>query len=129
VSYADLYRNTKLQEAVYETLTQEYELAKVQEAKETPSVKLIDLPDVPERSSFPHRSWVILGGTCLFLLSGFVWIFGRERWGEIDAKDPGKVFVLEVATSLKSHWPSHSSNGTSPVQPTQPESDRTNADR
>ena len=39
VTYADLYRQTKVQEAVYETLTQEYELAKVQEAKEIPTVK------------------------------------------------------------------------------------------
>ena len=34
VSYADLYRRTKIQEAVLETLTKEYELAKVQEVKE-----------------------------------------------------------------------------------------------
>ncbi|HTZ75386.1 MAG TPA: Wzz/FepE/Etk N-terminal domain-containing protein, partial [Candidatus Aquilonibacter sp.] len=32
VNYADLYRRTKVQEAVFETLTQQYELAKVQEA-------------------------------------------------------------------------------------------------
>ena len=126
VSYADLYRNTKLQEAIYETLTQEYELAKVQEAKETPSVKLIDPPDVPEKYSFPHRSWVILGGTFLFLLSGMMWIFGNERWGEMDAQDPGKVFFLEIATSLKSHWPLHSTNGAGPVPSAPSESDRTN---
>ena len=38
VAYADLYRREKTEEAVFETLTREYELAKVQEAKETPSV-------------------------------------------------------------------------------------------
>ncbi len=42
VSYADLYRRTKVEEAVFESLTQEYELAKVEEAKETPSVKVLD---------------------------------------------------------------------------------------
>jgi uncharacterized protein involved in exopolysaccharide biosynthesis len=128
VRYADLYRNTKVQEAVFETLTQEYELAKVQEAKETPSVKVIDPPDIPEKYSFPHRSWVILGGTCLFVLSGVAWIFGNERWGQIDAQDPGKVFVMEVASSLKSYLPTTSSNGNSPVQPTERESDRLNSD-
>lgn len=114
VSYADLYRNTKVQEAVYETLTQEYEMAKVQEAKETPSVKLIDPPDVPEKHSSPHRLLLILGGTCLFLVGGIGWIFGHERWGQIDAGDPGKVLVLEVASSLKAHLPSVSTNGHSP---------------
>jgi uncharacterized protein involved in exopolysaccharide biosynthesis len=125
VSYADLFRNTKVQEAVFESLTQEYELAKVQEAKETPSVKVIDPPDVPEKASYPHRLWVILGGACLFFLSGAVWIFGTERWEQIDSRDPGKVFVLEIASSLKSHLPSTSTNGTSPGQSLQPESERT----
>jgi capsule polysaccharide export protein KpsE/RkpR len=128
VSYADLFRNMKVQEAVYETLTQEYELAKVQEAKETPSVKLIDPPDIPEKHSFPHRSWVILGATCLFLLSGILWIFGSELWAQIDATDPGKILALEVASSLRTHLPGISTNGTSAVQPLQPESDRTKSE-
>ena len=42
VTYADLYRQTKIQETVYELLTQQYELAKVQEAKEIPTVKVLD---------------------------------------------------------------------------------------
>src|SRR5277367_4091537 len=39
VTYSDLYRQTKIQETVYELLTQQYELAKVQEAKEVPTKK------------------------------------------------------------------------------------------
>src|SRR6185312_14547545 len=42
VTYADLYRQTKIQETVYELLTQQYELAKMQEAKEIPTVKVLD---------------------------------------------------------------------------------------
>ena len=127
VSYADFYRNTKVQEAVFETLTQEYELAKVQEAKETPSVKLIDPPDVAEKYSYPHRGWVILGGTCLSFILAVLWIFGREHWGQIDPKDPGKVLIIEVASSFKSHLPLISANGTSPVPSNQPSPDGTNS--
>jgi hypothetical protein len=39
VTYVDLSRETKIQETVYVLLTQQYELAKVQEAKEIPTVK------------------------------------------------------------------------------------------
>ena len=53
VAYADLYRKTKIEELVVETLTQEYELAKVQEAKEIPTVKVLDSPDFPDKKSFP----------------------------------------------------------------------------
>ena len=128
VNYADLYRNTKVQEAVFETLTQEYELAKVQEAKETPSVKVIDPPDVPEKHSYPHRSWVILGGSLLFLLSGIAWIFGADRWENIDAEDPGKTFVMEIASSAKTFLPAASTkqngNGNGPAHPAQPHPER-----
>jgi capsule polysaccharide export protein KpsE/RkpR len=124
VNYADLYRTTKVEEAVFETLTQEYELAKVQEAKETPSVKLIDSPDVPEKYSFPRRSWVIWGASTLFLLSGAVWIFGTEHWEKIEATDPGKAFVIEIASALKPFLPATLANRNSPVHSTQSESEQ-----
>ena len=55
VKYADLYRQTKIQEAVLETLTKEYELAKVEEAKEIPTVKVLDVANIPDKKSFPPR--------------------------------------------------------------------------
>ena len=62
VTYADLYRQTKIQETVYELLTQQYELAKVQEAKEIPSVKVLDPAIVPTKKSFPPRAMIVIGG-------------------------------------------------------------------
>ncbi|MGH9680464.1 MAG: GumC family protein [Candidatus Acidiferrales bacterium] len=105
VSYADLYRNAKLEEAVYETLTQEYELTKVEEAKETPSVKVIDAPDIPQKKYFPPRLWIVLGGAGLFVLLGAAGIFGKERWRQIDPQDPAKAFAVEIATELMAHFP------------------------
>src|SRR5439155_21388463 len=69
VPYADLYRGTKVQEAVFESLTQEYELAKVAEAKEIPSVKVLDPANVPERKSFPPRLAIMFLGTFLCFAS------------------------------------------------------------
>src|SRR5271155_1399227 len=59
VTYADLYRRTRIQEAVLETLTKEYELAKVEEAKEIPTVKVLDAANIPDKKSFPPRLLVI----------------------------------------------------------------------
>jgi uncharacterized protein involved in exopolysaccharide biosynthesis len=117
VNYADLYRNTKLQEAIFETLTQGYELAKVEEAKETPSVKVIDPPNVPEKKSYPHRLLIILVGTLLPFLFVTVLILGNARWMEIDDQDPGKVFALEVFKTMATHLPSASTNGSSASAP------------
>jgi uncharacterized protein involved in exopolysaccharide biosynthesis len=96
VTYADLYRQTKVQEAVFETLTQENELAKVQEAKETPSVKVLDPAEVPERRSYPPRMLITILGTCLSVAAAMTWIFMAARWREMDQSDPRKVLACEV---------------------------------
>lgn len=96
VSYADLDRSAKVQEAIFETLTQEYELAKVEEAKETPSVKLIDPPDVPEKKSFPSRLLIILIGTFVSLVGGVLWLLADGIWRDLEPHDPRKVLAQEV---------------------------------
>ncbi len=111
VPYADLYRKTKVQEAVFETLTQEYELAKVQEAKEIPTVKVLDPPNLPERKSFPPRTMIVLLGTALAFLCGVVWVFGRRVWEQTDPTDPGKVFAQEVFDTVRNAMPWASRNG------------------
>jgi capsule polysaccharide export protein KpsE/RkpR len=111
VTYADLYRRTKIQEAVLETLTKEYELAKVQEAKEIPTVKVLDVANVPDKKSFPPRLLVIFLGTVLTLAGVVTWVFGNKKWHETDSKDPRKAFVQEVFSTVSAGVPLFSRNG------------------
>jgi len=111
VPYADLYRRVKVQEAVFETLTQEYELAKVEEAKETPSVEILDPADLPEKKSFPPRVAITLFGAMLACVAGSFWVLGAVRWRTIDPQHPGKRLVLEVLRSV-AHGTFLSKNGT-----------------
>ncbi|MGB8655619.1 MAG: Wzz/FepE/Etk N-terminal domain-containing protein [Candidatus Acidiferrales bacterium] len=103
VNYADLFRSMKVQEAIFDTLTQEYELAKVEEAKETPSVKVLDPPNIPERKSSPHRALITLGGGLLALALGIVWIFGETEWRSADPGDPRKALAQEIFDDLAQH--------------------------
>jgi len=102
ITYADLYRQTKVQEVVFEVLTQQYELAKVQEAKETPVVRVLDPAKVPDHKAFPSRLLIILMGICASLVAGVCWTAGSERWREIEDSDDRKVFVAEVWRDLQS---------------------------
>jgi uncharacterized protein involved in exopolysaccharide biosynthesis len=117
--YADYYRRAKIQETVYELLTEQYELAKVQEAKETPSVKVLDPARIPERKSFPPRLVIVFFGTFLISASSVVWVLGAARWEEIDPQDPRKVFAQEVAGTLKARMPWASGDGNAPELRTQ----------
>ena len=80
VTYSDLSRQMVMQEAIYETLNKQYELAKVEEAKEIPTVKVLDEPKVPERKSSPHRAIIVLLGILISALAGIVWIAANELW-------------------------------------------------
>jgi hypothetical protein len=111
VAYADLYRRTRVEEAVFETLTKEYELAKVEEAKEIPTVKVLDPPNLPERKSFPPRLLFMLMGAVLALSCGVSWVFGRTMWEQTDPADPGVALVQEVFNTVRNTLPWASRNG------------------
>jgi hypothetical protein len=96
VPYADLYRRVRVQETVYELLTQQYEMARIEEAKDIPVVAVIDPPQVPEKKSFPPRLWLTLLLTflCFATASGAILI--RDRWSRVDPGDPRKKLATEI---------------------------------
>ena len=107
VSYEDLLRRTKVEEAVFETLTKEYETAKVQEAKEIPTVQVLDPPEVPGQKSFPPRLLITFLGTVLSGCLGVFFVLWSAHWKAIDPHDPGKLLVNEVYDGIQ-HWSSAS---------------------
>jgi capsule polysaccharide export protein KpsE/RkpR len=105
VTYADLYRRTKIQEAVLETLTKQYELAKVQEAKEIPTVKVLDTANTPDKKSYPPRTLFIFLGTTFAFMTAACWVFGKTTWDATDPSDERKVFAQEVFTTVAARLP------------------------
>jgi uncharacterized protein involved in exopolysaccharide biosynthesis len=112
VPYADKLRRLKIQEAVFETLTKQYELAKVQEAKEVPTVRELDVPTVPEHKSYPPRLVIMILGMLCGTIVGLGWVLARARWQEMDPEDPGKVLAQEVFHTFVARIPRISRNGT-----------------
>jgi len=113
VTYADLYRRVKVQEEVYEVLTREYELAKVQEAREVPTIKVLEPPDVPEKKTFPPR--LLIGVSTMFAacMGGVVFVLASKSWYNRDPHDLGNVVITEILIDLKEKRFLNSSNGAS----------------
>jgi hypothetical protein len=109
--YGDYYRRAKIQETVFELLTQQYELAKVQEAKETPSVKVLDPATIPEKKSFPPRLLIMFLGTLLAAGGSVVWVLGANQWQRADPDDPRKILAQEIVAAVKPHVPWVTRNG------------------
>ncbi|MGC8594967.1 MAG: GumC family protein [Candidatus Kryptoniota bacterium] len=67
--YLDLYRNVELQAKLMEILYPLYEQAKLEEAKETPTVLVLDRAVPPERKARPMRLLIIVSAFVLGMAS------------------------------------------------------------
>lgn len=104
VRWEDLYRQTKIEETVYELLTQQYELAKIEEAKEIPTVKILDAADVAEKKSTPHRLTIVIFGMLLALSGATAWVLGAAAWEQVDAQDPRRKLGQQAVHRLSAFF-------------------------
>ncbi len=67
LKYARLLRDAKTHQAVYEMLTQQYEMSSLQAAKDTPTLQVLDVAKVPEKESKPQKAVIVLMSTAMSL--------------------------------------------------------------
>jgi uncharacterized protein involved in exopolysaccharide biosynthesis len=78
MDYARLYRDIKYQETLLELVAKQYELARIEEAKESVVIQLLDKAVPPERKSWPKRG-------LLSALAWFVTLVGLAAYLSIGA--------------------------------------------
>lgn len=76
VELAQRLREVKTQETLFLFLTQMYEMARVSEARSTPTFQVLDPPALPAKHSRPKRLLIILGGLLLGIVIGVSWVVG-----------------------------------------------------
>jgi uncharacterized protein involved in exopolysaccharide biosynthesis len=101
VPYADLYRRVRIEETVFELLSQQYEIAHIEEAKDTPVVSVIDQPLVAEKKSFPPRLLMMLLLTMLALAAASFHIVLGSMWDRVSPSDPKKILAQEINDNLR----------------------------
>jgi len=81
-----LSREVKIQEMLFELLTREYELARIEEAKSMPTIQILDRAVIPEvRLPRGNVKKTLLAGVVSFMLAAFV-AFAREYFAKIHCK-------------------------------------------
>lgn len=101
VPFADLYRRVRVEEAMFEFLNQQYEIARIEEVKDVPAVSVIDAPGIPEKKSFPPRLWLSLALTFLAFITASTIILVRHYWAAMHPEDPRKALAAEVIPVLR----------------------------
>ena len=86
IDYIRARRELKLQETLLENMIRQYEIAKLDEAKEGQVLQQIDKALPPDFRSFPKRGLVLVSGTLAGLLLGIAWVLVR-RYSELASDD------------------------------------------
>lgn len=80
LEYARRVRKVKTEEAIYRLLVEEYEKSRIEEARDTPTIQVLDAATAPELRTRPRRSMIVLvggilglGWSALFALFLSVW--------------------------------------------------------
>jgi len=71
-------RDVKYYEFLYELLAKQYELAKIDEAKDATIIQVIDSAVQPDRKSKPKRALIVVFVAFLAFIGALVWVFIRE---------------------------------------------------
>lgn len=78
-AYINAYREYKYQETLFEIFSRQFELARLDEAREGTLIQVLDTATEPERKSKPRRSIAALIGLLLGTIVASYWVLGRAR--------------------------------------------------
>ena len=99
VEYVRKLRDLKIQEAIFEQLSKQYEMAKINETKNSSSVQVIDEAVAPLRKSKPRRSVIVLMSTAMAFFGSVVVIFIQEFYSKISPENA--EIIREIRQALR----------------------------
>lgn len=101
LEFVRLKRNLAIQEKLFEFITQQYEEAKIEESKNTPTVQLLDPADIPQKRSKPHRTKIVfiafgIGTIASFILLAIIEYFSYLKSQKTDDYRKLKLFWQNI---------------------------------
>ena len=98
LEYARKLRELKIQEATFEQLTKQYELAKLSEAKDSSSLQVLDDAIVPTGKSKPKRGVIVFVSTVLAFFGSILLALVMEYFNGMSEED--KAIVARIKKHL-----------------------------
>jgi capsule polysaccharide export protein KpsE/RkpR len=96
IDYVRARRELKIQEALLEGMIRQYEIAKLDEAKEGPTLQQVDRALPPDRKSRPSRALLGLAGAAVALVLCAAWVVAR-RWSQVvRERDPSRAAAWDA---------------------------------
>jgi uncharacterized protein involved in exopolysaccharide biosynthesis len=95
IEYIRKLRDVKYFETIFDLLARQYEVAKVDEARQGAVVQIVDRAVVPDRRSSPKRTLIVLGAAAFGIFLGVFWAFAKEGVTRL-SKNPAEHERLEL---------------------------------
>jgi uncharacterized protein involved in exopolysaccharide biosynthesis len=99
VEYVRRLRELKTQEALFEQLTRQYELAKISEARDSSSLQVLDEAVTPLRKSKPKRALIVILATVTAFFCSVFLTFIKEYLAKLPSAD--RAILDEIKGTLK----------------------------
>ncbi|MEE8431057.1 MAG: Wzz/FepE/Etk N-terminal domain-containing protein [Candidatus Desulfatibia sp.] len=93
-----LMREAKIQEKVFELMTTQYELAKIEEAKDVNTIQVLDRAVAPDKKSKPKRRLIVMLATFMAFFTAVFTAFAMEFIERVRTEDP------ERSRQFKEHY-------------------------
>jgi uncharacterized protein involved in exopolysaccharide biosynthesis len=113
LEYGRKFRDVKYYETIFDILARQFEVAKLDEAKEGALIQVVDPAVVPDRRSFPKRALIVVSTTAAGFFLGALIAMLQAGFLRM-ARDPQtsvKLSSLRSALALKRPTPSPRSSG------------------
>jgi capsule polysaccharide export protein KpsE/RkpR len=94
-------REVKLQETLLANMVRQYETARLDVAKDAPSLQQIDVAQPPDRKSSPARAQIVLVSAFVTLLLSSIWVVWRRYRALVNATDPQ---AAQAWSTMASAW-------------------------
>jgi uncharacterized protein involved in exopolysaccharide biosynthesis len=95
IEYIRKLRDVKYFETIFDMLARQYEIAKVDEARQGAVVQVVDRAVVPDRRSSPQRTLIVIGAALFGIFAGIIWAFATEGLAKL-TNDPAQQVQLEA---------------------------------
>ena len=96
IEYVRARRELKIQETILEGMLRQYEIAKLDEAKEGPVLQQVDVALPPDRKSKPSRALIVIAATFAALLLTCLWVVIRRYNALVRETDPEAAGAWEA---------------------------------
>jgi tyrosine-protein kinase Etk/Wzc len=96
MDYVRKLRDVKYNEMIFEILAKQFEVAKIDEAREGAIIQVVDAAVPPDKKSFPKVSLIVLAVTFVWILLAAFWILFQEGIHRVERRPEANQRIQEL---------------------------------